>query len=225
MTRHHLAALSAAALLALGACSNGDDDTTAASPSTPKDPTTQATTPLTTGPPTIVEHVVDGDTLDLRDGTRVRLIGIDTPERGQPCYEEATAALADLVNGKAVDLTAGTSGSSVDRYGRLLRYVDVGTIDAGYSQIQAGYAIARYDSRDGYGRHEREDAYVAADAVTHPACEAAGGPPQTAQASAGGVFYGSCAEARSAGAAPLYTGEAGYSSSLDRDGDGVACEG
>lgn len=36
--------------------------------------------------------------------------------------------------------------------------------------------------------------------------------------------YGSCAQARAAGAAPLYAGQPGYSSGLDRDGDGVACE-
>ncbi|BCI80096.1 excalibur calcium-binding domain-containing protein [Mycobacterium sp. SMC-18] len=41
---------------------------------------------------------------------------------------------------------------------------------------------------------------------------------------ASGVSFGSCAEAISAGAAPLYVGEPGYSRKLDRDGDGVACE-
>ncbi|MGW0036321.1 excalibur calcium-binding domain-containing protein [Gordonia sp. NPDC003376] len=40
----------------------------------------------------------------------------------------------------------------------------------------------------------------------------------------GSVSYSSCAEARAAGAAPLYRGQPGYSSRLDRDGDGVACE-
>lgn len=38
------------------------------------------------------------------------------------------------------------------------------------------------------------------------------------------VYYGNCAEARRAGAAPLYRGEPGYRSGLDRDSDGVACE-
>lgn len=36
--------------------------------------------------------------------------------------------------------------------------------------------------------------------------------------------YANCSEARAAGAAPLVRGEPGYSSKLDRDGDGVACE-
>lgn len=38
------------------------------------------------------------------------------------------------------------------------------------------------------------------------------------------VYYANCAEARAAGAAPLYVGEPGYRPRLDRDGDGVACE-
>ena len=38
------------------------------------------------------------------------------------------------------------------------------------------------------------------------------------------VYYSSCKEAKEAGAAPLYEGDPGYSSKLDRDGDGVACE-
>lgn len=37
-------------------------------------------------------------------------------------------------------------------------------------------------------------------------------------------YYKNCAEARAAGAAPIYEGEPGYRSELDRDGDGIACE-
>lgn len=38
------------------------------------------------------------------------------------------------------------------------------------------------------------------------------------------VYYANCTEARGAGAAPIYRGEPGYRSALDRDNDGVACE-
>lgn len=38
------------------------------------------------------------------------------------------------------------------------------------------------------------------------------------------VYYKNCTAARAAGAAPLYAGQPGYASHLDRDGDGVACE-
>ncbi|WP_245697741.1 excalibur calcium-binding domain-containing protein [Paenibacillus oryzae] len=38
------------------------------------------------------------------------------------------------------------------------------------------------------------------------------------------VVYANCAAVREAGKAPLYKGDPGYSSKLDRDGDGVACQ-
>ena len=39
-----------------------------------------------------------------------------------------------------------------------------------------------------------------------------------------GTYYKNCAEARAAGAAPIYRGEPGYREKLDRDNDGIACE-
>lgn len=38
------------------------------------------------------------------------------------------------------------------------------------------------------------------------------------------VYFRYCSEARAAGAAPIYRGQPGYASHLDRDGDGIACE-
>ena len=112
-----------------------------------------------------VTHVVDGDTVDVAGVGRIRVIGIDTPERGECGFESATLAMAALVNGRVVTLVAGAT-EDADRYGRLLRYVDVGAVDAGLELIEQGWAIARYDSRDGYGAHPREDRYVAADAAS-----------------------------------------------------------
>jgi hypothetical protein len=84
-----------------------------------------------------------------------------------------------LVLGKTVVLsTAGPEKDTVDRYGRWLRYVDVDGTDAGLAEINVGLAIARYDSRDGYGWHPREDGYVDADQATAPrACGAGPTPP------------------------------------------------
>ena len=113
----------------------------------------------------IVTHVVDGDTVDVEGVGRIRVIGIDTPERGACGFESATQAMTVLVLGRHVSLVPGAT-EDADRYGRLLRYVDVGSEDAGLSLIEDGWAIARYDSRDGYGRHPREDAYVSADLST-----------------------------------------------------------
>ena len=49
-------------------------------------------------------------------------------------------------------------------------------------------------------------------------------PAPTATTSAPSASYANCAAVRAAGAAPLYRGQPGYRSALDRDGDGVACE-
>ena len=70
-----------------------------------------------------VVQVIDGDTLDLLiAGTkyRVRLFGVDTPERGERCYEEATERTRQL-SGDLVRIEPGPR--SEDRYGRLLFYL------------------------------------------------------------------------------------------------------
>jgi hypothetical protein len=48
--------------------------------------------------------------------------------------------------------------------------------------------------------------------------------PSAALRSNGSVYYPNCVAARAAGAAPIYRGQPGYGSHLDRDGDGKACE-
>ena len=106
-------------------------------------------------------RVVDGDTLDLADGRRVRLVGIDTPEVGECGYDRASSALARLTLRQRV--TLGRSDEDRDQYGRLLRYVDVAGVDAGLVLLRRGLAVARYDSRDGYGFHPREPRYLRAD--------------------------------------------------------------
>ncbi|WP_156022905.1 thermonuclease family protein [Terracoccus sp. 273MFTsu3.1] len=116
----------------------------------------------------VVTKVVDGDTIWVsRAGAsrKIRFIGIDTPETGQCGFTEARNALRGIIGGQRVTLTAGAQ-DDVDRYGRLLRYVDVNGVDAGLRLVKQGYAVARYDSRDGYGSHTREAAYVRADAAS-----------------------------------------------------------
>lgn len=69
----------------------------------------------------VVTSVTDGDTFRCGE-TRVRLIGIDAPERGQFGGREATAQLRSLVApGTTVRLEM--DADSVDRYGRTLAYV------------------------------------------------------------------------------------------------------
>lgn len=116
-----------------------------------------------------VTKYVDGDTIKVSTGETVRFIGIDTPERGQCGYKDATAALKKLVDGKPVEL-AGGARTDRDRYNRILRYVSVDGKDVGLQMIRSGWAIARYDSRDGYGRHPLQTEYIRADAQTPNHC-------------------------------------------------------
>ncbi|MEV7216071.1 excalibur calcium-binding domain-containing protein [Kitasatospora cineracea] len=64
---------------------------------------------------------------------------------------------------------------------------------------------------------------VSPPAVVAPTTETATPGPATSSALAE-PSYRNCAEAKASGAAPLYRGEPGYRSGLDRDGDGIACE-
>ncbi len=139
--------------------------TTAAADSASSSPTPDAADATWT-----VSNVVDGDTVDATKADtsiRIRVIGIDTPELGQCGYNEATANMKHLLAGKQVNLVPGARDDR-DRYGRYLRYLDVDGTDAGLRQIQGGFAIARYDSRDGYGPHPREAAYITADTASPP---------------------------------------------------------
>lgn len=218
---------------------------------------TGRTTPPASPPPTsapadgpgyTVTHVVDGDTIDVTGGVRVRLIGIDTPERGACGATEATAALRALVDGRRVVLVPGAR-DDVDRYGRLLRYVEVDGVDVNLEMLRQGRAVARYDSRDGYGAHARERAYIQADAATpgHDARCANGagspgaGPPSGVQPAPAAPVpfaapasptpgrsdprFGTCTESKAAGFGPYRAGvDPEYDWYRDADHDGLVCE-
>ena len=86
--------------------------------------------------------IVDGDTVDVAiDGQtyRIRYIGVDTPERGQPGYFEAKEANEALVSGKKVTMEMDVSES--DRYGRLLRYVYLDDVMVNATLVEKGYAV------------------------------------------------------------------------------------
>ena len=109
-----------------------------------------------------VIRVIDGDTIVISGDERVRLIGIDTPENGQCGFDEAKQALEKLLASGSATFYSGTT-SDKDQYDRLLRYIEVEGIDVGLNLISNGFAVARYDSRDGYGPHDRESEYIDAD--------------------------------------------------------------
>ena len=69
----------------------------------------------------MVSRVIDGDTIELDTGERVRFIGIDTPEIGEPLADEATLFVENLILGQRVWLEP--EGRNEDRFGRLRRYI------------------------------------------------------------------------------------------------------
>lgn len=119
--------------LGLAACStpaaaDGRGAAATSLPATRPDPGGATGRPPVTG---TVEHIVDGDTLDVRLGRsveRIRLIGIDTPESVKPdsaveCFGlEASQRLAELLPiGTEVEVTR--DAELRDQYGRLLAYL------------------------------------------------------------------------------------------------------
>jgi len=90
-----------------------------------------------------VIRVIDGDTIEVAGGERVRYIGIDTPEvypEAEYYGMEAWAANRELVEGKMVTLERDVSNR--DRYGRLLRYVYVDGVFVNAELVRLGYARA-----------------------------------------------------------------------------------
>lgn len=95
-------------------------------------------------------RVIDGDTVELTGGTKVRYIGIDTPELHHPkipvqCFgREAMEKNKELVEGKDVILKKDIS--ETDKYGRLLRYVYLLN-----ESSQEGTFVNDFLVRQGYG--------------------------------------------------------------------------
>lgn len=91
-----------------------------------------------------VIRVIDGDTIEIEGGDKVRYIGIDTPETVDPkqsiqCFgQEADIKNKELVEGKELELEKDVNNT--DRYGRLLRYVWIDNEMINEKLIRLGYA-------------------------------------------------------------------------------------
>ncbi len=95
----------------------------------------------------VVDHVADGDTIQVEIGGReeyVRFIGIDTPEvyGGGECggTEASTSMKRMLKPGDRVRLVRDRGQDGRDQYGRLLRYVEFEGRDLGREQVRKGWA-------------------------------------------------------------------------------------
>lgn len=163
--------------------------------------------------------VVDGDTIKT-DGQSIRILGYDTPERGECGYDEAGEFLADLLATGTVSLTA-DSGDDTDKYDRLLRHVLVDGKPVGLSMIEAGKANARYDALDGYPLHRYQDQYRVTDGENTFDC-AVVSLPQTGSSVERWNLPGPDLDCSDIRRKVRITGPDYHR--LDRDGDGWGCE-
>jgi micrococcal nuclease len=127
----------AAPVLALAAACGGDDD--------------HAETAT-------VARVIDGDTVELGDGRRVRYLMIDTPESTTDveCFgPEAAQFNRDLVDGKDVELRFDVVRE--DNFGRLLAWVTVDGVEINPVFVERGYACVLHIGPNGDARVEEFD--------------------------------------------------------------------
>lgn len=166
--------------------------------------------------------IIDGDTFQIGK-EKIRIIEIDAPESYKSrCENElvlglkAKERLRSLLDAGPLDLQR----DGKDRYGRTLAHVFAGGINVGDAMIDEGYALRYQPGADAKqmrlevwcGARGSSSATEIRPLMTLPA--------DTEQP----AFYRNCSAVRAAGKAPLYRGQPGYSTKLDRDRDGVACE-
>jgi micrococcal nuclease len=89
------------------------------------------------------KRVIDGDTIELITGEKVRYLGVNTPEVKTCFGDEATKKNKELVELKTVKLEKDISNE--DKYGRRLRYVYVGDVFVNDELVKQGFAnVATY---------------------------------------------------------------------------------
>ncbi len=92
----------------------------------------------------VVTEVHDGDTFTLKNGDRIRLLGIDAPELGNCGAEESAKFLESMILGKSVKIT----DEKKDGYGRIMALVWVGITKStlvNEEMLKEGLARANYD--------------------------------------------------------------------------------
>ncbi|GIH68119.1 thermonuclease family protein [Sphaerimonospora thailandensis] len=188
-----------------------------------------------------VKKIVDGDTIDVVNSRgktmRVRLLEIDTPERGQCWFDAATARTAALLPvGKIAYVLKDKDPK--DGYGRHLFYVwNSGGSFVNRALVRYGYAKAvLYQPNDKYIKVMRADEAKARSArlrIWSGKCDTStetnpptNRPSPTQPPSSGtDPRFSTCAEANRNGYGPYYRGrDPEYSWYRDRDGDGIVCE-
>jgi micrococcal nuclease len=102
----------------------------------------------------VVARVVDGDTIELETGVKIRYLMVNAPETTSghnDCYgTEAVKANTDLVLDKMVDLAYDVECE--DRFGRTLAYVTVDGVEVNSRLLERGYACLLHIPPDGDAR-------------------------------------------------------------------------
>lgn len=88
-----------------------------------------------------VSKIIDGDTIII-EGESVRLLGIDSDERGDKCYGAAKDRIGELVLDKEILLES--DAEDKDQYKRYLRYVFLDGENINLKLVQEGLAVARF---------------------------------------------------------------------------------
>lgn len=96
-----------------------------------------------------VVAVIDGDTIDIENDVRIRLLGIDAPERDACFADEATEELRKLLTGAHIRIEKDISGA--DRYDRLLRYVYISADDPNEDDVFVNEKLVRDGFAKAYG--------------------------------------------------------------------------
>ena len=94
----------------------------------------------------VVKRVIDGDTVELFNGTVLRYTAITAPEEGESLAEEATKLNRDLVEGKEIKLEYDNYTS--DKFGRILAYPTINGVNICIELVSKGLAeIVIYQKR------------------------------------------------------------------------------
>jgi len=91
-----------------------------------------------------VSRIVDGDTIQTSNNQYIRLIGINTPEKSMPFYNEATNYLTKLIRNKTIQ--AETHGT--DKYGRILAHIFLSDKNINEQILQQGLGTLYYYEKD-----------------------------------------------------------------------------
>jgi len=105
-----------------------------------------------------VDRIIDGDTIGVTNQNEsIRLLGINTPEKGEFYYQEAKDFLESLILDENVSLEF--TKEREDKYGRTLAYILFNNTNINVKMVEEGFAnYYFYDGRDKYSK-SLEDAW------------------------------------------------------------------